>query len=86
LSKGISYSLPSGSAQPISLAYAPSGLYLATANLHSNNLSVFTVVGGVLINGTSYTLPAGSLAPYALAFWVYTMDRTLLLLTIIQAM
>ncbi len=73
LSNSTSYALPAGSIDPVSVAFSPSGAYLATANgaagSTSGDVTVFTVgAGGVLSNGTSYALPAGSRDPNSVAF------------------
>ena len=53
LSGATSYALPNGSADPVSIAFSPNGLYLATANTYSNNVSIFDVeTGGVLTQGS----------------------------------
>ena len=52
-----------------SVAFSPDSLYLATANRGSNNITLFSVgTGGVLNYGTSYALPSGSLGPYSVTF------------------
>lgn len=68
LTSGTRYLLPSGSAQPIAVAFSPNGSLLATANSSSNNVTLFTVTNGVLNSGTPYALPAGSVQPGQIAF------------------
>jgi 6-phosphogluconolactonase (cycloisomerase 2 family) len=66
---GTSYALPSGSTHPQSVAFSPNSSYLATANLNSNTITMFSVMaGGTLSGGTSYTLPSGSSSPVWVAF------------------
>ena len=65
----VSYALPADSTNPNSVAFSPNGLYCATANTGSNNVTIYQVgEGGNLSGGTSYALPSGSTNPYSVAF------------------
>jgi WD40 repeat protein len=74
LTQGGEYYVPNGTDVPCtsvnisSVAFSPNGLYLATANSGSNNVTLFSVSAGVLSNGKSYALPTGSTSPQSIAF------------------
>ena len=70
LGGGISYTLPSGSTKPYSVAFSPNGSYLAVADSGgvTSNVTIFNVgVGGILSGGTSYLLALSSF-PVSVAF------------------
>lgn len=77
---GASYPLPGKSTNPVAIAFARDGDHMATANLSSNDITLFQIIGGVPSNGVSYSLPAGSSQPRAIVF-VPTLDGSLLIAT-----
>ncbi len=53
-----SYLLPPDSQNPRSVAFSQDGLFLATANYNTKNVTLFAISNGMLSKGTSYALPA----------------------------
>jgi 6-phosphogluconolactonase (cycloisomerase 2 family) len=66
LSGATSYQLPTSSVQPQSIAFSSDGLYLATANGPSNDMTIFSMGKGGVINRLA-SWPVGSY-PQSLAF------------------
>ena len=65
----LSYPLPPGSKNPNSVALSSDGQYLATANVNTNDVSLFIVSpDGKLNSGTRYVLPAGATHPIQALF------------------
>ena len=53
----------------ISVAFSPNGAYLATANYGSNDVTVFSVTGGILSGGiSSYRCLLDLQHPFSVAF------------------
>ena len=60
--------MPAGSIEPQSVAFSHNGLGVATANAVSDDVTVFTLTGGLLNSGVSYPLLFGSQSPNSVAF------------------
>lgn len=68
LSNGQSYSLPLGAKGPVSVAFSPDGKLLATANIVSDDVTVFNVTKYSLKDGISYSLPREGTSPLSIKF------------------
>ena len=65
----VSFPLSLGSKHPLALAISSNGLYAATANFISNDITVYTgVATGELDSGQSHPLPSGIKSPRAIVF------------------
>ncbi len=60
--------ITAGSLDPVAVAFSSDGVYLATANSASNDVTLFNATNGVLKSIASQVLPAGSKKPRSLVF------------------
>ena len=66
--------------QPVAVAFTPNGTNLATANLKSNDITIFKVTDGLLSHGISEPLPDRSSQPRSIVF-LTSLDSDLLIAT-----